>query len=57
MTGAAQFCAIRSHLPTAAKHRISFFDALIMLTAGHPWMPDPARSFPADAEDLTSHQV
>jgi hypothetical protein len=42
MTGARQFCAIRSYLSTAAKHGLSFFDALIMLTAGHPWMPHPA---------------
>jgi transposase len=39
MTGARQFCAIRSYLSTAAKHGLSFFDALVMLTAGKPWMP------------------
>ncbi len=37
--GARQFCAIRSYLSTAAKHGLSFFDALIMLTEGEPWMP------------------
>lgn len=42
MTGARQFCAIRSYLSTAAKHGLSFFDALTMLTSGHPWIPDPA---------------
>jgi transposase len=42
MTGARQFCAIRSYLSTAAKHGLSFFDALVMLTKGHPWMPATA---------------
>ncbi len=32
-------CAIRSYLSTAAKDGICFFDALVMLTEGHPWMP------------------
>ena len=41
MTGARQFCAIaiRSYLSTAAKHDLGFFDALVMLTGGEPWMP------------------
>jgi transposase len=39
LTGARQFCAIRSYLSTAAKHGVSFFDALIMLTENRPWMP------------------
>ena len=39
LTGARQFCAIRSYLSTAAKHGLSFFDALVMLTEGEPWMP------------------
>jgi transposase len=39
MTGARRFCAIRSYLSTAAKHGIGFFDALVMLTEGQPWMP------------------
>ena len=42
MTGAGQFCAIRSYLSTAAKHGLSFFDALVMLTEGEPWMPAAA---------------
>jgi hypothetical protein len=42
MTGARQFCAIRSYLSTAAKHGICFFDALVMLTEGQPWMPAAA---------------
>ena len=41
LTGAQQFCAIRSYLSTAAKHGMHFFDALVMLTEGHPWMPVP----------------
>ena len=39
LTGARQFCAIRSYLSTAAKHGTRFFDALFMLTKGEPWMP------------------
>jgi transposase len=39
LTGAHQFCAIRSYLSTAAKHGIGFFDALVMLTKGEPWKP------------------
>jgi transposase len=42
LTGARQFCAIRSYLSTAAKHGIHFFDALVKLTQGHPWMPSAA---------------
>jgi transposase len=39
LTGAEQFCAIRSYLSTAAKNGHCFFDALVMLTEGHPWIP------------------
>jgi transposase len=39
MTGARQFCAIRSYLSTAAKHGLAFSDALVMLAEGMPWMP------------------
>lgn len=42
MAGARQFCAIRSYLPTAAKHDVCFFDALVRLTEGRPWIPPPA---------------
>jgi transposase len=42
LTGARQFCAIRSYLSTPAKHGIGFFDALVMLTKGEPWMPAAA---------------
>ena len=39
LTGARQFCAIRSYLSTAAKHGVPFFTALVMLAEGQPWMP------------------
>jgi transposase len=39
LTGAKQFCAIRSYLSTAAKHGHTFLDTLVMLTEGRPWMP------------------
>lgn len=39
LTGAKQFCAIRSYLSTAAKHGRQFFDALVMLAEGRPWLP------------------
>ena len=39
LTGAKQFCAIRSYLSTAAKHGHNFFDTLVMLAEGRPWMP------------------
>ena len=39
LTGAQQFCAIRSYLSTAAKHGMHFFEALVMLAEGRPWMP------------------
>lgn len=42
LTGARQFCTIRSYLSTAAKHGLQFFDALVMLTKGQPWMPASA---------------
>ena len=40
LTGAEQFCAIRSYLANAAhEHDIGFFHALATLAEGHPWMP------------------
>jgi transposase len=39
LTGAEQFCAIRSYLSTAAKHGRNFFDTLVMLAEGRPWLP------------------
>jgi hypothetical protein len=42
LTGAKQFCAIRSYLSTAAKHDLPFFEALVMLTEGRAWTPATA---------------
>jgi hypothetical protein len=39
LTGAKQFCAIRSYLSTATKHGRHFFDTLVMLTEGRAWLP------------------
>jgi transposase len=39
LTGAREFCAIRSYLSTATKHGRTFFDTLVMLAEGQPWMP------------------
>ena len=39
LTGAKQFCVIRSYLSTAAKHGQRLFDTLVMLAEGQPWMP------------------
>jgi hypothetical protein len=38
LAGARQFCAIRSYLSTAAKHGQNFFDTLVMLAEGQPWL-------------------
>ena len=40
LTGAQQFCAIRSYLSTAAKHQRTFLDTLVMLAEGRPWIPE-----------------
>lgn len=39
ITGAEQFCAIRSYLATAAKHHVGFFHALTVLAEGRAWTP------------------
>lgn len=39
MTGAEQFCAIRSYTATAVKHGLNHFDALTQLANGKPWLP------------------
>jgi transposase len=39
LTGAKQFCTIRSYLSTAAKHGHRLIDALVMLAEGQPWLP------------------
>ena len=40
MTGAEEFCAIRSYLATAARHDISGLDALTRAFQGNPWIPE-----------------
>lgn len=42
LAGAQQFCAIRGYLSTAAKHGMHFFEALVMLAEGRPWIPSAA---------------
>jgi transposase len=42
MTGAENFCAIRSYLATAAKHGIGKLDALTRAASGIPWIPETA---------------
>ena len=42
LTGAKQFCAIRSYLSTAAKHGKHFFEVLVMLAEDRPWLPATA---------------
>ncbi len=42
MTGAENFCAIRSYLSTAAKHGIGKLDALTRAASGTPWIPETA---------------
>jgi transposase len=43
MTGAQNFCAIRSYLSTAAKHGISTLDALTQAATGTAWIPATAQ--------------
>jgi transposase len=40
MTGAREFCAIRSYLATAAHHGIGALDALTSAFQGRPWIPE-----------------
>ena len=40
MTGAEEFCAIRSYLATAARHGIGALDALTRAFQGSPWIPE-----------------
>jgi transposase len=50
LTGARQFCAIRSYMSTAAKHGLGVFGALVMLAEGQPWMPpQPDQTRPLSA--------
>src|SRR6266851_8596838 len=43
MDGARAFCAIRSYLSTAAKHRIGMPGALTRAAGGTPWVPEMTR--------------
>jgi hypothetical protein len=40
MTGAEEFCAIRSYLATAARHGTGALDALTRAFQGNPWIPE-----------------
>jgi transposase len=40
MTGAETFCTIRSYLATAARHGISWLDALTQAAENNPFIPD-----------------
>jgi transposase len=40
MTGAEEFCAIRSYLATAARHGISALDALTRAFQASAWIPE-----------------
>jgi transposase len=55
ITGARQFCAIRSYLSTAAKHGLTFFDALTTLTEGQPWIPAAGLTTQSNPRKLTSY--
>lgn len=40
LTGAKQFCAIRSYVSTAAERGRNFIDTLVMLAEGRPRLPE-----------------
>jgi transposase len=40
VTGAEEFCALRSYLATAARHGISALEALTSAFQGNPWIPE-----------------
>jgi transposase len=42
VAGAKAFCAVRSYLQTAQKHRLEAMAVLVQLCAGNPWAPPPA---------------
>lgn len=42
IAGAQMFCAIRSHLSTAAKHGIGMLDALTRAASRTAWVPETA---------------
>jgi hypothetical protein len=41
MAGAEEFCALRSHLATAARHGTGALDAPTTAFQGQPWIPKP----------------
>lgn len=49
LTGARQFCALRSYLSTATKHGLAILNALTRLAEGHPWLPEDTRALTAAA--------
>jgi transposase len=56
LAGAEQFCAIRSYLATARKHGVHFFDALVQLAEGQPWLPaDRQLILAATVRDAVEH--
>jgi transposase len=40
MTGAQEFCAIRSYLHTATRHGLGALDAITQALQGQPWIPE-----------------
>jgi transposase len=40
MTGAGEFCVIRSYLHTAARHGLGALEALTLAFQGNPWIPE-----------------
>lgn len=40
MTGAEEFCAIRSYLHTATRHGLGALDAITQALQGQPWIPE-----------------
>jgi len=42
LTGAKEFCSIRTYTATAAKHGIPLLRALTTLAEGRPWLPEAA---------------
>ena len=44
--GDKAFCAIKSYLQTARKHRLQRLDVLVQLFKGNLWVPSPAATPP-----------
>jgi hypothetical protein len=54
MTGAEEFCAIRSYLATAARHGTGWLEALTQALDGNPGIPGTALARPHLIEPLPS---